>query len=162
MSVAISPTDPNMFASGSVDASAKVWDLRTGKSTHTSSLITDTDPVYVTEHFFRVAARTPAWQSAWSQPASISINLQDEAESDAAEKKFAQHEITPGYVSEARDQAAAGGVKPQLYGQGLIPGYGGHKREAKFAYGSSIYVNGIPQGSETDNKVFAGGAQYQI
>jgi len=78
------------------------------------------------------------------------------------EKKFAQHEITPGYVSEARDQAAAGGVKPQLYGQGLIPGYGGHKREAKFAYGSSIYVNGIPQGSETDNKVFAGGAQYQI
>ena len=30
--------------------------------------------------------------------------------------------------------------------QGLIPGYGGHKREAKFSYGSSIYVNGIPQG----------------
>lgn len=35
MSVAISPDDPNMFASGSVDASAKLWDLRTGKSTHT-------------------------------------------------------------------------------------------------------------------------------
>ena len=30
--------------------------------------------------------------------------------------------------------------------QGLIPGYGGHKREAKFSYGSSIYVNGIPKG----------------
>lgn len=35
MSVAVSPTDPNMFASGSVDASAKAWDLRSGKSTHT-------------------------------------------------------------------------------------------------------------------------------
>ena len=31
--------------------------------------------------------------------------------------------------------------------QGLIPGYGGHKREAKFSYGSSIYVNGKPQGN---------------
>ena len=30
--------------------------------------------------------------------------------------------------------------------QGLIPGYGGHKREAKFSYGSSIYVGSIPQG----------------
>merc|ERR1719454_1782035 len=66
---------------------------------------------------------------------------------EGREKTFAQHETVSGYTSEARDQAAAGGVKPQLYGEGLIPGYGGHKREAKFSYGSSIFVNGIPQGS---------------
>lgn len=35
MSVATSPTDRSLFASGSVDASVKVWDFRTGKSTHT-------------------------------------------------------------------------------------------------------------------------------
>lgn len=35
MSVATSPRDRSMFASGSVDASVKVWDFRTGKSTHT-------------------------------------------------------------------------------------------------------------------------------
>jgi len=63
------------------------------------------------------------------------------------EKTFAQHDKVLHYVTEARDQAVAGGVKPKLYGEGLIPGYGGHKREAKFSYGSSIYVNGIPQGS---------------
>merc|ERR1719327_278196 len=66
---------------------------------------------------------------------------------EGREKKFAQNEIKEGYVSEARDQAVAGGVKPKLYGEGLIPGYGGHKREAKFAYGSSIYVNGKPTGN---------------
>ncbi|KAH9256255.1 hypothetical protein BASA81_005476 [Batrachochytrium salamandrivorans] len=35
MSVAISPTDPNIFVSGSCDSSAKIWDLRTKKCTMT-------------------------------------------------------------------------------------------------------------------------------
>merc|ERR1719198_2600719 len=65
---------------------------------------------------------------------------------EGREKTFAQHEPNLHYVSEARDQGARGGVKPQLYEKGLIPGYGGHKREAKFSYGSSVYVNGIPKG----------------
>ena len=65
---------------------------------------------------------------------------------EGREKTFAQHEVVPDYASEARDQGVSGGVKPKLYGEGLIPGYGGHKREAKFSYGSSIYVNGKPSG----------------
>ena len=52
---------------------------------------------------------------------------------------------------------------PALVAQGLIPGYGGHKREAKFSYGSSIYVNGKPKGtSPLDNwsgKNFASAGQ---
>jgi guanine nucleotide-binding protein G(I)/G(S)/G(T) subunit beta-1 len=35
MCVAVSPTDKNMFASGSVDETMKVWDIRSGKCTHT-------------------------------------------------------------------------------------------------------------------------------
>jgi len=31
MSVSLNPKDPNMFVSGSCDASAKVWDIRSGK-----------------------------------------------------------------------------------------------------------------------------------
>jgi len=62
------------------------------------------------------------------------------------EKTFAQHAASPPYVSEARDQGVSGGVKPKLYNEGLIPGYGGHKREAKFSYGSSVYVNPKPVG----------------
>lgn len=36
---------------------------------------------------------------------------------EGREKTFAHHEVKDGYVSEARDQAAAGGVKPKLYNQ---------------------------------------------
>jgi len=71
------------------------------------------------------------------------------------EKTFAQHTAgaeAGAYVSEARDQGASGGVKPKLYKAGLIPGYGGHTREAKFSYGSSIYVNPKPVGgAASDN-----------
>jgi len=63
------------------------------------------------------------------------------------EKTFAQHTIKTDYTSEARDQGASGTKKPQLYDKGVIPGYGGHKRDAKFSYGSSIYVNVKPQGN---------------
>jgi len=76
-------------------------------------------------------------------------------------KTFAQMEPKENYTSEARDWGKAGGVKPQLYvgsdrgpatTDGLIPGYGGHKRGAKFSYGSTIYSNSIPQGnSHLDN-----------
>lgn len=34
MSLAPSPKDPNMFITGSVDRTAKVWDIRTGRYTH--------------------------------------------------------------------------------------------------------------------------------
>jgi len=68
------------------------------------------------------------------------------------EAKYAHHaDSVEQYVSEARNldpqKASNGGVKPTLYGNGLIPGYGGHKKEAKFSYGSSIYVNSIPKGN---------------
>ena len=36
---------------------------------------------------------------------------------EGREKTFAHHEVKSGYVSEARDQATTGGVKPQLYGE---------------------------------------------
>lgn len=35
MSLAISPSNPNLFISGSVDSTAKVWDIRAGKSVQT-------------------------------------------------------------------------------------------------------------------------------
>jgi len=73
-------------------------------------------------------------------------------------KTFAQHEMKTDYTPEARDEykvrslkesnvpgeESCGQVKPALYGEGIIPGYGGHKFGAKFSYGSSIYTNGIP------------------
>ena len=61
-------------------------------------------------------------------------------------KTFAQMPTKEDYTSEARDQGAAGIVKPKLYSEGIIPGYGGHKKEAKFSYGHTIYTNGIPKG----------------
>ena len=67
------------------------------------------------------------------------------------EKKFAQMGVSPGYTSEARDNGSSGGTKPKLYQEGLIPGYGGHKKEAKFSFGSSIYTNGVPKGGKLDN-----------
>ena len=76
-------------------------------------------------------------------------------------KTFAQIEPKENYTSEARDWGKGGAVKPELYRgtdrgpattDGLIPGYGGHKRGAKFSYGSTIYSNSIPQGnSHLDN-----------
>jgi len=73
------------------------------------------------------------------------------------EKTFAQHSTIDNYTSEARDQSdivnptglgreSKGDCKPFLHGEGIIPGYGGHKKGSKFAYGSTIYTNGIPQG----------------
>lgn len=35
MFLALSPTDPNLFASGSVDESARIWDIRAGKCIYT-------------------------------------------------------------------------------------------------------------------------------
>jgi guanine nucleotide-binding protein G(I)/G(S)/G(T) subunit beta-1 len=35
MSLSINPKDPNSFVSGSCDATAKVWDIRSAKCTHT-------------------------------------------------------------------------------------------------------------------------------
>ena len=68
------------------------------------------------------------------------------------EKTFAQHECKPDYTPEARDKGVAGTQKPALYGEGIIPGYGGHKQGAKFNYGSTIYTNGRPKGgSAHDN-----------
>ena len=65
---------------------------------------------------------------------------------EGREKTFAQMDTKDGYTSEARDQGAQGKTKPKLYSEGIIPGYGGHKKEAKFSYGSTIYTNGIPKG----------------
>jgi len=86
------------------------------------------------------------------------------------EAAFAQHGTKVAqYVSEGRDQYGeigvgpggqlgkhssqpAGDVKPQMYGEGIIPGYGGHKQGTKFSYGSTTYTNGRPQGDAlTDN-----------
>jgi len=72
-------------------------------------------------------------------------------------KTFAQHPTgAVQYTSEALDEykvrsleeknvpgdESQGQVKPALYGEGIIPGYGGHKFGAKFSYGSTIYSNG--------------------
>jgi len=83
---------------------------------------------------------------------------------EGREKTFAQFPIQGDYTPEARDEFGAnqlaggkngdglgelkgtGGVKPALYGEGIIPGYGGHKQGAKFGYGSTIYTNGRPKG----------------
>ena len=62
------------------------------------------------------------------------------------EKTFAQMDCKLDYTPEARDQGKAGSTKPALYGEGIIPGYGGHKQGAKFGYGSTIYTNGRPTG----------------
>ena len=35
MSLSLNPTDPQSFVTGSCDASAKLWDVRTGKASHT-------------------------------------------------------------------------------------------------------------------------------
>lgn len=35
MSISINPTNPNVFVSGSCDMTAKVWDMRAGRCTHT-------------------------------------------------------------------------------------------------------------------------------
>jgi len=86
----------------------------------------------------------------------VGIDMETGIRSLPAERaaNFAQHAVkVPQYVSEARDLGKAGGVKPKLYGTDhMIPGYGGHKKEAKYSYGSSIYTNGQPQGNaESDN-----------
>jgi hypothetical protein len=61
-------------------------------------------------------------------------------------KYFAQMDTQEDYTSEARDKGSGGAVKPKLYNEGIIPGYGGHKQAAKFSFGSTIYTNGIPKG----------------
>ena len=62
--------------------------IYTGRNTaHTHSVV-DTDREYVSEHYFRVAALTDSWESQYSYPVSISVNLQDEAGSEVAVKKF--------------------------------------------------------------------------
>ena len=48
---------------------------------------------------------------------------------EGREANFAQHGTTSGYVSEARDQSAAGGVKPKLYNQVRAPSPHGAKRD---------------------------------
>ena len=65
---------------------------------------------------------------------------------EGREKTFAQIDEKLDYTPEARDCGKAGKVKPALYGEGIIPGYGGHKQGAKFGYGSTIYTNSKPQG----------------
>ena len=40
-----------------------------------------------------------------------------------------RYELPPRYVSEARDQSAAGGVKPKLYNQVRAPSPHGAKRD---------------------------------
>ena len=60
---------------------------------------------------------------------------------EGREKTFAQMDVKTDYTPEGRDKGAQGKVNPKLYGEGIIPGYGGHKQGAKFSYGSTIYTN---------------------
>ena len=51
--------------------------IHRGGGTRCPHTVKDTDPEYVSEHWYRVLCRADGWTSGWSEPVSIVLDLQD-------------------------------------------------------------------------------------